>query len=94
MKSRTGTWLHRLGDTTAKDRGRLSLNPCNISIRFGTLVLLLTFLGSQGSMMFGWAKPVPINPGHFKNHQHGMALGRRLRTAGELHAGGDSGAGC
>ena len=69
-----GYMASRLGDTTARDRGRLSLNPLRHLDPFGTLVLLLTFLGSQGAMMFGWAKPVPINPGNFKSHQHGMAL--------------------
>ncbi len=63
----------RLGDNTAMKLGRLSPNPVRHLDPFGTLVLLMTYLGSNGSMMFGWAKPVPINPGYFKSHQRGMA---------------------
>ena len=68
-----GYVAYRLGDRTASERGRLSLNPIRHLDTLGTVVLLLTFLGSQGQMMFGWAKPVPINPGNFKSHQRGMA---------------------
>lgn len=69
-----GYVAYRLGDRTARERGRLSLNPLRHLDTFGTVMLLITFLGSQGRMMFGWAKPVPINPGSFKSHQRGMAL--------------------
>ena len=68
-----GYVAYRLGDKTASERGRLSPNPLKHLDTFGTIVLLITFLGSQGRMMFGWAKPVPINPGNFKSHQRGMA---------------------
>lgn len=63
----------RLGDKTAQSRGRLSLNPLKHLEAFGTLVLFLTFFTSGGRMLFGWAKPVPINPAYFKSPQHGMA---------------------
>lgn len=63
----------RLGDKTASDRGRLSPNPLRHLDRFGTLVLFLTFFSSGGQMLFGWAKPVPINPRFFKSPQRGMA---------------------
>ncbi|MDL2318956.1 site-2 protease family protein [Eubacteriales bacterium OttesenSCG-928-A19] len=57
-------WAHgyvayRLGDPTAKQMGRLSLNPLKHLDPVGTLMMF--FLG------FGWAKPVPINPTYFKN---------------------------
>jgi len=68
-----GYMAYRLGDNTAMERGRLSPNPLKHLDTFGSLVLLITFLGSGGQMMFGWAKPVPINPGNFKSHQRGMA---------------------
>lgn len=55
-----------LGDPTAEDMGRLSLNPLHHIDLFG-LVLLLT-------AGFGWAKPVPVNPGYFKNPKRGMAI--------------------
>ena len=65
-------WL--LGDPTAKQHGRLSLNPLRHLDTWGTAMLFLTFLGSNGSFFFGWAKPVPIGPWHFKHPQRGMML--------------------
>ena len=61
-----GFVAYRLGDTTAKSQGRLSLNPLHHLDPIGTLCLL--FVG------FGWAKPVPVNPYalHKKPHS-GMA---------------------
>lgn len=69
-----GYMAARLGDTTAKKLGRLSLNPIRHLDTFGTMVLFLTFFGSGGNMLFGWAKPVPINPGQFTkvSPQRGM----------------------
>lgn len=69
-----GYMAARLGDNTAKQLGRLSLNPIKHLDAFGTLVLFLTFFGSGGNMLFGWAKPVPINPGRFTkmSPQRGM----------------------
>lgn len=64
----------QLGDKTAHSRGRLSLNPLKHLDRFGTLVLFMTYFSTGGNMLFGWAKPVPINPAYFKNPQRGMAL--------------------
>ncbi len=55
-----------LGDPTAKNRGRLSMNPLRHMHPVGFACMLL--LG------FGWANPVPINPNHFKNRKLGMAL--------------------
>ena len=61
-----GFAAYRLGDTTAKDRGRLSLNPLKHIDILG-LIMMVT-LG------FGWAKPVPIDMRRFKNPKGGMAL--------------------
>lgn len=55
-----------LGDTTAKDSGRLSLNPIKHFDIIGFIMLVV--LG------FGWAKPVPINMYRFKNPKRGMAV--------------------
>jgi len=44
----------RLGDTTARDEGRLTLNPAAHLDLFGTIMLLFG--------PFGWAKPVPVKP--------------------------------
>lgn len=70
-----------LGDTTAKDAGRLSLNPLRHVDRMGTLIipgfLLVTQLllpPHRVSFMFGWAKPVPIGAWRFKDPRRGMAL--------------------
>lgn len=68
-----GYMAYRLGDKTAKNLKRLSLNPIQHLDPLGTLMLVATFLFSNGGMMFGWAKPVPVNPGNFKSHQRGMA---------------------
>lgn len=57
---------YKLGDPTAKNMGRLSLNPFKHLDLFGTICLIL--------FRFGWAKPVPINPYNFKNPRAGMAL--------------------
>ena len=51
---------HKLGDDTAKNEGRLTLNPLAHLDPVGTVVLFL-------SQMFGWAKPVPFNPARLKN---------------------------
>lgn len=52
---------YRCGDPTARNLGRMSLNPLDHFDVLGTLCLL--FLG------FGWAKPVPVNPRNFKNYR-------------------------
>ena len=55
-----------LGDPTAKRAGRLSLNP----LKHLDLVGLVLLVAAR----VGWAKPVPINPGYFKNPRLGMAV--------------------
>lgn len=64
-------WAHaftamKLGDTSVKYRGRLTLNPLAHIDPFGALALLL--------FGFGWAKPVPIDPRNFKNPKLGMGV--------------------
>lgn len=61
-----GYAAYKLGDNTAKYKGRLTINPFAHLDLWGTLMML--FVG------FGWAKPVPINPNNFKNRKLGMAL--------------------
>ena len=62
-----------LGDPTARDLGRMSLNPgVHIDI-IGTLILPL--LGTLfGGGFFGWAKPVPVNPYNLKNPRRDLML--------------------
>jgi len=55
----------RFGDTTAKDYGRLTLNPLPHLDMLGTVIMPL-ICAAIGSVMFGWAKPVPINASNFK----------------------------
>jgi Zn-dependent protease len=64
----------KLGDPTAKAHGRLTLNPVKHLDMWGTVALVVTFVGSGGSFFFGWAKPVPVDPRHFKDPQRGMML--------------------
>ena len=61
-----GFVAYKLGDNTAKDRGRLTLNPLKHLDVMGLLMLLVFHVG--------WAKPVPVNMYNFKNPKRGMAL--------------------
>jgi Zn-dependent protease len=56
----------RLGDSTARYSGRITLNPAAHIDVFGTIILPLVLLIS-GGFMFGYAKPVPINPYNLRN---------------------------
>src|SRR4030067_2878257 len=60
-----GMVAYRPGDPTAKNAGRLTLNPLAHLDLVGTLVFLVT-------RMIGGAKPVPVNPLYFKNPRKGM----------------------
>ena len=61
----------KFGDHTAERAGRLTLNPIPHIDLFGTILLpaLLIFTGSP--ILFGWAKPVPVNPLNFSNLRKG-----------------------
>ena len=69
-----------LGDDTARQAGRLSLNPLRHIDRVGTIllpgILVLSQLALTGRVffMFGWAKPVPVAAWKFANPRRGMAL--------------------
>ncbi|MCR2821326.1 site-2 protease family protein [Lederbergia panacisoli] len=54
---------YKFGDTTAKDQGRLTLNPIHHLDPIGTLLIFIAG--------FGWARPVPVNRYHFKNPRLG-----------------------
>lgn len=61
-------WVaEKLGDSTAKNAGRLTLNPLKHLDLMGTLVFVVT-------QMIGWAKPVPVNPLNFRNPKQDMAI--------------------
>jgi Zn-dependent protease len=61
-----GYVAYLLGDPTAKSQGRLTLNPLKHLDPFGTIAFFL--------VQFGWAKPIPVNMGYFKNPRQGMLL--------------------
>ena len=69
----------RCGDPTARMLGRLTLNPLPHIDPAGTAVFVFTALFSP--FVFGWAKPVPVNPRHFRNYRKGMLL---VSAAGPL----------
>ena len=75
-------WMARkLGDKTAESQGRLTLNPKDHIDLFGTLLVPAVLILMKSPVVFGWAKPVPINPLYFKNPRKGMmwsALGGPL----------------
>lgn len=61
-----GLAAYALGDPTARDRHRLSLNPFRHIDWLGLAMML--------AVGFGWAKPVPVDPRYFKKPKQGMAL--------------------
>ena len=72
----------RLGDMTGARLGRISLNPMRHIDLFGTILLpLMLWFGSHGTVMFGYAKPVPYNPYALKNPPLGSAA---IAAAGPL----------
>jgi len=63
-----GYVAERLGDSTARLAGRLTLNPLRHLDFFGSFLLPVSlYLLSGGTFVFGWAKPVPYNPLNLKN---------------------------
>ena len=68
-----GYVANRLGDPTARLMGRLTLNPIKHIDPVGTVILPL-ILTALGGIIFGYAKPVPINPGNFNNPKRDMAI--------------------
>ncbi|MDE5831515.1 MAG: site-2 protease family protein [Desulfovibrio sp.] len=66
-------WVARLcGDHTAESQGRLTLNPLPHIDPLGLAVFGLTSVA--GSFVFGWAKPVPVDPRNFRDAKRDMAL--------------------
>ncbi|MFH1411041.1 MAG: site-2 protease family protein [Candidatus Omnitrophota bacterium] len=69
-----GYAAYRLGDTTARDAGRLTLNPLAHIDPVGTVMLPAMLAITHSPVIFGWAKPVPIDPRNFKDPAKGMLL--------------------
>lgn len=59
-----GYVAYRLGDPTAQNAGRLTLNPLKHLDPLGTIAFFF--------IKFGWAKPVPVNPNYFRNPKKDM----------------------
>lgn len=64
--------LH-LGDTTARDSGRLTLNPIPHIDIFGTIIFPIILVVIRSPVLFGWAKPVPVNPWQVQGGKKGLA---------------------
>ncbi|HHZ19568.1 MAG TPA: site-2 protease family protein [Firmicutes bacterium] len=73
-----GFVAYKLGDPTPKRDGRLTLNPLAHLDPVGTFAMIISALSGRG---FGWAKPVMINPGYFRNPLKGML---QVAVAGPL----------
>ena len=65
---------YRLGDNTAKLSGRMTLNPIKHIDPFGTLILPALLILTKFPVVFGWAKPVPVNPANFASPRKGMMI--------------------
>jgi Zn-dependent protease len=70
-----------LGDRTAKDAGRLTLNPLPHIDLFGSVIIPGILVLTNAGIMFGWAKPVPYNPYNLKNQRWGESI---VSSAGVL----------
>ena len=74
-----GWMAARLGDKTAVALGRVTLNPLAHIDPVGTIavpgaLLLMSAMTGGGGLLFGWAKPVPVNPNRFRSYRSGMML--------------------
>ncbi len=68
-----GIMAYQLGDPTAKNAGRLTLNPIAHLDWFGSVLLPAVMVLSRLPFIFGWAKPVPYNPFLLKDRRFGEA---------------------
>jgi Zn-dependent protease len=61
-------WVaRREGDDTAEKLGRITLNPLSHLDLMGSLIVPVSMYYMTGGMIFGWAKPVPVNPRNFRH---------------------------
>lgn len=66
-----GAMAYYFGDPTAKNQGRLTLNPLKHIDLVGSIILPLLLFITNSGFIFGWAKPVPYNPYNLRNRRLG-----------------------
>jgi Zn-dependent protease len=66
-----GFMAEYFGDDTARQAGRLTLNPLKHLDLFGSILLPAVLIFSHAGFLFGWAKPVPYNPNNLSNKKWG-----------------------
>jgi Zn-dependent protease len=66
-----GAVAYYFGDPTAKNQGRLTLNPLKHIDMFGSIILPVLLYITNSGFIFGWAKPVPYNPYNLRNRRLG-----------------------
>ncbi|HAQ02287.1 MAG: Peptidase M50 [Candidatus Nomurabacteria bacterium GW2011_GWD2_36_14] len=66
-----GYTAYLLGDNTARNSGRLTLNPIKHLDPFGSVILPLLLVLMQAGFVIGWAKPVPYNPANLRDEKKG-----------------------
>lgn len=66
-----GATAYYFGDPTAKNQGRLTLNPLKHIDIFGSIILPFILYITKAGFLFGWAKPVPYNPYNLKSRRLG-----------------------
>jgi len=76
-----GFMAEYFGDNTARNAGRLTLNPIPHIDIFGSIFLPAILIISHSPFMFGWAKPVPYNPNNLSDRKWGTIA---VATAGVL----------
>jgi len=76
-----GLMADYLGDPTARLAGRLTLNPINHLDPIGSILVPLLLIISHAGIIFGWAKPVPLNPYNLRDKVYGQA---KVAFAGPL----------
>lgn len=69
-----GWMARREGDNTAAMLGRLTLNPIPHIDLFGSILFPVLLWVTNAGILFGWAKPVPVNPRNFRNYKRGDVL--------------------
>ncbi len=79
-ESAHGWVADRFGDHTARQLGRITLNPIRHIDLVGSIVFPL-ILAAMGAPVFGWAKPVPVDPRNLRNPRRSMSL---VAAAGPL----------